>query len=171
MRQSGVNGIADIEAVPGAAQIPFSEPFKISSHLILRIESPRFDQTLRQAERHGGIIRPLTGLEIKRSTADHIINGIKGAGRSELKRGAQRVADGQTQEPTAEFSDPGHRLNILYLRVKEIPIILDPYTNIRLTQNEETPFPLPEKTWATETLKKKESKKMEPSEMDGSISI
>ena len=87
-RQRRSHGAADVEAGARAAQITFTPPAPVSIELIDRIEPTSFDQTRRQAQSHRGVICPLAGLKVKRSTADQIADGRECAGRREFECGA-----------------------------------------------------------------------------------
>src|SRR5690554_4852622 len=53
---------ADIKAAAGAAPVPVAIPVDVALELVAGVKAAAFHQTLGQAERHGGVIGPLTGL-------------------------------------------------------------------------------------------------------------
>ena len=61
-------------------------------------EFPAGNQAFGQTQGHGGVVGPLAGLQAERSTAHHVVNGLKGSGRFEFQRRAQRVSGRQAQQ-------------------------------------------------------------------------
>jgi hypothetical protein len=76
-------------------------PAHITLQLIDRVEALFFNETLGQAERHGGVIGSLAGFEAEWTAADNVGKWRETAGRLEFKGGAQGVADGEAEEGAA----------------------------------------------------------------------
>lgn len=75
--QRGPGGAADVEAVPRAAQVALIVPSEVALQLVQWIESTTFDQALGQTERHGGVVRPLPGLETEGAATDQVRQGLE----------------------------------------------------------------------------------------------
>ena len=75
-------------------------PADIPVHLVQWIESSCFHKAFGKAKRHGGIIRPLPGLESKGSAADNVGDGFKGTRGFELHRGSQGIPNREANEAT-----------------------------------------------------------------------
>ena len=98
-RQPG--GCTDVETRPGRRPISVAVPTHVSSELIDRIEFTAVEDRLGQAHRHRRVIGPRTRPEPERTTTDHVGDRRERTGRLELERGADGVADRQTNESTA----------------------------------------------------------------------
>jgi hypothetical protein len=95
------HGVADVEAAPGAAQVSVPVPAEVPLHLVTSIKPPALDQTCGEAECHRGIIRPLAGLEAKRSAAHQVRDRREGVRSGKLHRRAHGVSGSQPQQRTA----------------------------------------------------------------------
>src|SRR5687767_6502920 len=71
-RERGANRSADIEAPAVAAVISLTFPAHIPRQLIDRVGFATFDQALRQAERHRGVIGPFPWPQIERTATGHV---------------------------------------------------------------------------------------------------
>jgi hypothetical protein len=58
-----------------------------------------FNQALSQTQRHGRVIGPLTGFEMKHAASHHIFDGLKRARGTEFHCCSQGVAYSQAQYP------------------------------------------------------------------------
>lgn len=101
-REGGADRRADVEAFPGAAEIAFAPPPAVALHLVPGIHTPAGDQALRQAEGHGGVVRPLARLQPEGAAADHVHEGPEGAGGTEFNGRSQGIADGEADETATE---------------------------------------------------------------------
>lgn len=95
--QRGAHGDANVKATAVAAHIAMIHPVTIPLHLVGGVKPPALHQTMRQAQRHGGIVRPLPGFQPKRPAAHHIRQWRKRPAWLKLHRRAHRVAAGQPQ--------------------------------------------------------------------------
>jgi hypothetical protein len=77
-------------------------PADVAVHLVGGIEAVACDEALGEAERHGGVVRPLSRLQAERSVADHVGDRGEGAGIPEFDGGAECVADGEADQGAAE---------------------------------------------------------------------
>jgi hypothetical protein len=66
------HGISDVEAGASAAQITIPDPPAVPLHLIAGIEATTLDETSGQAERHRGVVGPLTWQQAKGAATNHI---------------------------------------------------------------------------------------------------
>ena len=96
----GADGVADVEALAGAAEVALAKPLRVPTHLVLGVEALPFDQAGRQAQRHRRVIGPLAGFEAERPAADHVGQRLKGPARLELDGRADGVAHRQAEETT-----------------------------------------------------------------------
>jgi len=62
------------------------------------IEAFFLDEALCKTERHGGVIRPLAGLQVERTPSLHIGHRVERAPGQELDRGTQGVAHSKPEE-------------------------------------------------------------------------
>jgi hypothetical protein len=76
--------------------------------LIDGIEASFFDEAFGQAKRHGRVICPFSGLKTKRTASNHVVNGLKCTRRFELQRGADGIADCETEQSPAVSPDGFH---------------------------------------------------------------
>ena len=74
------DGSADVEALAGAAVMSFTLPAQVSRQLVDGVESLGLEQALREAEGHRRVVCPLPWLEIEGTAADHVVDGVEGAG-------------------------------------------------------------------------------------------
>jgi hypothetical protein len=79
------DAVADVEADPGAAPLAVPVPAQITAHLVRGVEAPADHQALRQAQGHGGVFCPLTGVEAEGPAAHQVPDRLKGAGQLELQ--------------------------------------------------------------------------------------
>ncbi|MCY1428547.1 hypothetical protein D9M71_444360 [compost metagenome] len=90
-------GIADIETTTVGtvfpAPVPTDQGICVSGVIELALAHIR----VCQAQRHAGVISPLTRNEVERATPDHVAHLPPVAGL-ELERGADRIADGQAKQ-------------------------------------------------------------------------
>ncbi len=77
-------------------------PPDVAAQLVGGVETADLDEALGQAERHGGVVGPGARRQPEGAAADQVREGVEGAGRAELHRGAQRVADGQADQRAAD---------------------------------------------------------------------
>src|SRR5690606_7162935 len=91
-------GIADIEAAAGAAPVAVAVPVYVALHLVARVEAAALEDALGEAERHGGIIRPLARGEAVGSAAAQVVERREAARPLELDGRAERVAGGESEE-------------------------------------------------------------------------
>jgi len=75
-------------------------PGEVTLALILWLETVLFEQTFRKAERHGGIVGPLAGLQVEGTAADDVVDGRELAGGGEFKGGAKGIAGGEAKQAT-----------------------------------------------------------------------
>jgi hypothetical protein len=73
-------------------------PSAVPGELIHRIEAFALDQALGQAERHGGVIGPLTGLQAECPATHDVGDRAKRPGALELQRRPEGVTRGKTEE-------------------------------------------------------------------------
>src|SRR5580704_9370602 len=112
LSESSGNREPDIETAAFHAQVAILPPAKIALHLVNRIEPIALNETLAEAKRHGSVVCEVPCFQIERSPADHRGDRIERAGRLEFKRGAERVATGQSKESAkvaiADFKGVDH---------------------------------------------------------------
>ena len=101
-RQSAPHGAADVEAATGGGHVALAPPPDVALHLVTGVETLALDQARREAERHGGVVGPLAGLQVERTAADHVVDRLEGAGRLELESGAERVTGRQAEQAATE---------------------------------------------------------------------
>src|SRR5690606_24967129 len=89
---------SDVEAVTGAAQVTVAVPADVALHLVRGIEATALDQALGEAQRHRRVVGPVSCRQAEWSAAAHAGERLKCAGRHELDRGAQCVADGEAKK-------------------------------------------------------------------------
>jgi hypothetical protein len=70
--------------------------------LINRIESVRLEQAFGQTQRHGGVIRPLPGLQAEHPTADQIGYGFKASRLRKFHSSPECVTDRQADQAAKE---------------------------------------------------------------------
>ena len=81
-RECAADRHADIEASAGAAVMAFAIPSNVSLQLIDGIEPLAFDQALREAQSHRGVVGPLPGLPGRTGPPPTMSSiGVEGAGR------------------------------------------------------------------------------------------
>jgi hypothetical protein len=109
---------ADVEAPTSAAPVSLSLPTKIAFHPVGRVEPFALDEALRQAKGHGGIVCPLTWLEIEGAPANHVRDRVEGTGPPELKRGADGIPHGKPEKAPPVFGHPltGSYINKMSLK-------------------------------------------------------
>ena len=80
-------------------------PAHIALHLVMRVK-PVFDKAGRQAQGHAGVVRPLTGQQVKGTATDHVSQWREGATRLEFHRRSHRIPCGQAQQGAAGAIEP-----------------------------------------------------------------
>ena len=85
-------GTPYVEELAGAAHMAISVPSDVLFQLVHRIEAAPLYQALGKAQSHRSVVGPLSRFEAERATADHVVDGSKGARRHELEGGAEGVA-------------------------------------------------------------------------------
>ena len=100
-RERGSNRDPDVEAPARRAEMAVPPPAHVALELVDRIPT-RLDDTLREAERHRGVVRPLTGLQPERAATDHLGDGSERPARLEFDRRAQRIAGSETEQRSTE---------------------------------------------------------------------
>jgi hypothetical protein len=63
----------------------------VTLHLIVRVEAVAFHQAFGQAQRHGGVVRPLAGLKVEWAATDNRVQGRESSGWLKLDSGAQCI--------------------------------------------------------------------------------
>ncbi len=96
--QGRSHGNADVETGTGAAQVSCFCPSTIARHLVEWVEPMAFEQALRQAERHGRIIGPLSWLKTERSASDHVCERLEASSRAKLDGSADGVSNSEAQK-------------------------------------------------------------------------
>src|SRR5690606_38330225 len=95
--QRGRCRAADVEAAAGAAVAAIFPPADVAVHLVCQVPAV-FDQALREAEGHGGIVGPLAGLKTERPASDDIGERSEGARRAEFDGSAESIANGESEQ-------------------------------------------------------------------------
>ena len=95
----GTHRVANIKAASGRTEIPLLPPAHVALDLIPKIKAA-FNQACRETQRHRRIIRPLTGLEAKRTAAHHVRHGLEAAGAGKLQRSAKSIPRGESEQAT-----------------------------------------------------------------------
>lgn len=86
----------------------FSPPTNVSRDLILEVETSRLDETVGQAECHGGVIGPLAWFESEGAAPHHIGDGCERPPGFELHSGADGIAGGQPKEAALKAVQEGY---------------------------------------------------------------
>lgn len=98
VRECREGGAADIEAAPGRGVLALLQPAQEAPHEVVRIEIGLMQQALGQAERHGGVVGPLSRFQPEGAAPDHVGDRREAAARQELDRGADRIPYGEAEE-------------------------------------------------------------------------
>jgi hypothetical protein len=118
MDQRGPDGVADAEALDGAAQMALTKPADIAPELLQRVEPIFFDQAFGQAESHGCVVGPLARFQVERAAADHICYGFRCPGRLEFQRGPQGVPHGQADQAVKVPIPPLFSFHYYFLQLR-----------------------------------------------------
>ena len=98
----GPGPVADVEALPRAAEIPVAVPADEPGELVEGIVSPGLRQASRDAQRHRRVVGPLPGREVEHPAARHAGDGREGVASLELDGGAQRITHREPEETTQQ---------------------------------------------------------------------
>ena len=96
-------GVANIEAFAGAAKVAFFFPLAIPLHLIQCIEAIAFDETACETKRHGRVVGPLSGTQVKWSSTNHVGQRFETTSREEFHRSSNSVSDSKSEKTTPIF--------------------------------------------------------------------
>ena len=100
--ERAARGVADVEAMAGAAPKSLAAPACISLDLVLGIEPLTLHEAVGETERQGRVVGPLARVEAEGPAAGHVGNWRERAGPLELQRRAEGVTDGESDESAAE---------------------------------------------------------------------
>lgn len=73
-------------------------PADETPHQVGLIHLPLLKECVGEAQRHTGVVRPLSGFEAERTAADHVGDMLVAVPRLELQRGPDGVTHGEAHE-------------------------------------------------------------------------
>ena len=100
--ERGAGGVADVEAMAGAAPKALAAPAGVSLDLIFGIESLTLNETVGETERQRRVVGPLARGEAERPAAGHVGDWLEHAGLSEFQSRTEGVSDGESDKRAAE---------------------------------------------------------------------
>lgn len=91
-------GNANVEATPVHAIVAFPAPAQEPGGKVIRLQPAPGQQGIRQAQRHAGVVGPLPGFQVEGPATHRDGQVLVGIPHLELERGADGVANSQSQQ-------------------------------------------------------------------------